>query len=205
SAEAEVELSRLSRHASSAVICGNSEIEQQAAMFGLDPSIGRGEFFGNELPRIAARCCPGIPYVPSAPCGGDLPFRARNGIANYFGVGAYLRPIEDARRAQVRFASECLAFSNVPEPEMLDRMALSPTHPAWKRGVPRDSGAGWDFEDVRDHYLKLLYPVDPTALRQTDTRRYLELSRIVSGEVMAEVFGEWRRPGSHSGGGIILW
>ena len=71
--------------------------------------------------------------------------------------------------------------------------------------MPRDSGAGWDFEDVRDHYLKLLYSVDPVALRYADTDRYWELSRMVSGEVMAEVFGEWRRPASPCGGGIILW
>ena len=82
---------------------------------------------------------------------------------------------------------------------------ISPTHPDWKRGVPRDSGAGWDFEDVRDHYLKLLYSVDPAALRYSDTSRYWELSRIVTGEVMAEVFGEWRRPGSACHGGIVLW
>ena len=210
-AEAEAELSRLARHPSSAIICGNSEIEQQVGMLGLDPALGRGPFFGEELPRIAARCCPGVPYIPSAPCGGDLPFRTRSGVANYFGVGAYLRPLEDVRRAEVRFASECLAFANVPEPEMLDKMAIatpggiSPTHPAWKRAVPRDSGAGWDFEDVRDHYLKLLYSVDPVALRYTDATRYWELSRMVSGEVMAEVFGEWRRPASPCGGGIILW
>ena len=211
STEAEAELSRLGRHPSTAVICGNSEIEQQVSMLGLDPKAGRGPWFGEELPRIAARCCPGVPYVPSAPCGGDLPFRTRSGVANYFGVGAYLRPLEDARRAEVRFASECLAFANVPESEMLDKMALaipggiSPTHPAWKRAVPRDSGAGWDFEDVRDHYLKLLYSVDPAALRYADANRYWELSRMVSGEVMAEVFGEWRRPASPCGGGIILW
>jgi beta-mannosidase len=209
--EAEAELSRLGKHPSTAVICGNSEIEQQVSMLGLDPTAGRGPWFGEELPRIAARCCPGVPYVPSAPCGGDLPFRTRSGVANYFGVGAYLRPIEDARRAEVRFASECLAFANVPEPEMVDKMALaipggiSPTHPAWKRAVPRDSGAGWDFEDVRDRYLKLLYSADPAALRYADASRYWELSRMVSGEVMAEVFGEWRRPASPCGGGIILW
>jgi beta-mannosidase len=209
--EAEAELSRLSRHVSTAVICGNSEIEQQVSMLGLDPAMGRGPWFGEELPRIAAQCCPGVPYVPSAPCGGDLPFRTRSGVANYFGVGAYLRPLEDVRRAEVRFASECLAFANVPEPELVDKMALatpggiSPTHPAWKRAVPRDSGAGWDFEDVRDHYLKLLYSVDPAALRYADASRYWELSRMVSGEMMAEVFGEWRRPASPCGGGIILW
>src|SRR5262249_44933840 len=95
--------------------------------------------------------------------------------------------------------------------EMLDEMALlagdqmSPKHPAWKRGVQRDQGADWDFEDVRDHYLKLLYSEDPIALQSADPSRYLELSRMVSGEVMAEVFGEWRRAASPCRGGIILW
>ncbi len=206
-AEAESEIARVSRHVSTAVICGNSEVEQQAGMFGVDPALGRGEFFGSEVPRM----CGDIAYVPSAPCGGDQPFRTDQGVANYFGVGAYLRPIEDARRAQVRFASECLAFSNMPEPEMIEKVSLatrggiSPTHPAWKRAVPRDSGAGWDFEDVRDHYLKLLYSIDPSALRYSDTARYWDLSRIVTGEVMAEVFGEWRREDSPCSGGIILW
>ena len=210
-AEAETELMRFARHCSSAVICGNSEVEQQAGMLGLDAAAGRGAFFGQDLPCIAERCCPGLPYVPSAPCGGDQPFRTRSGVANYFGVGAYLRPLSDVRRAEVQFASECLAFANVPEPEALEEIAaatpggLSLTHPIWKRGVPRDSGTNWDFEDVRDFYLRLLYSTDPGVLRYSDADRYLELSRMVSGEVMAEVFGEWRRPASGCGGGIILW
>src|SRR4029079_8450677 len=137
------------------VICGNSEIEQQVSMLGLDPAAGRRPFFGEEMPRIAAQWCPRSAYATSASCGGDLPFRARQGVANYFGVGAYLRPLEDARRASVPYASECLAFSNIPEPEAIEAMSLetpggiTPTHPAWKRGVPRDGGAAWDFEDVR--------------------------------------------------------
>lgn len=210
-AEAQTELCRLGRHPSLAVVCGNSEIEQQVGMLGLAGEMSRGPWFGEELPEIAARLCPGVPYVPSAPCGGDQPFRTRQGVANYFGVGAYLRPLEDVRRAEVQFASECLAFANVPEPEVIDKMALaipggiSPTHPVWKRGVPRDCGATWDFEDVRDHYLKLIYSVDPVALRRSDGNRYWDLSRMVSGEAMAEVFGEWRRPDSPCHGGIILW
>jgi beta-mannosidase len=209
--EAETELSRLARHPSSAIICGNSEIEQQVAMLGMDPALGRGLFFGEELPRLAAKCCPGVPYIPSAPFGEDMPFRTRTGVSNYFGVGAYMRPIDDVRRSEVQFASECLAFANVPEPGMMDKLALatpggtSPTHPSWKRSIPRDSGAGWDFEDVRDHYLTLLYSVDPVAVRCTDIDRYWELSRMASGEVMAEVFNEWRRPASPCRGGIILW
>jgi beta-mannosidase len=58
---------------------------------------------------------------------------------------------------------------------------------------------------VRDHYLKLLYSADPATLRYTDASRYWELSRMVSGEAMAEVFGEWRRAASPCGGGIVLW
>jgi len=201
SAEMETELARLSRHPSTVVICGNSEVEQQAALLGLDPSVGRGHFFGEELPGLVSALCSGVPYVPSAPSGGDMPFRTGRGVANYFGVGAYLRPLEDARRAEVKFASECLAFANVPEPEMMDRIAPA----VWKRGIPRDSGTGWDFEDVRDHYLKLLYGIDPMTLRYTDPAHYWELSRLVSGEVMAEVFGEWRRPASPCAGGIVLW
>jgi beta-mannosidase len=192
-----------------AVFCGGSEVAQQVAMLGLDPELARGRLFGELLPREIDESGIGVPYVPSTPWGGDLPFRPGAGVANYYGVGAYLRPLEDARRSEVKFAAECLAFSNVPEPDALEPLAeggVPAVHdPKWKRGVPRDVGAGWDFEDVRDHYLRLLHGVDPVALRSTDLERYLELSRAVSGEVMAETFGEWRRATSTCAGALVLW
>jgi beta-mannosidase len=74
-----------------------------------------------------------------------------------------------------------------------------------RTGIPRDVGADWDFRDVSDHYLGLLFDLDPRALRRDDHERYLELSGVATGEVMAEVFGEWRRAASPCGGGLVLW
>lgn len=209
--EAKQVLGDLAGRPSLAVLCGNSEIEQQVAMLGLDPGLGRGELFGELLPKLIDERGVDAAYVPSAPCGGGLPFRPDCGVANYYGVGGYRRPLSDARRAEVRFAAECLAFANVPAETAIEELLpgtageLVVHHPAWKAGVPRDAGSGWDFEDVRDHYLALLHDVDPGELRRVDHERYLELSRAVTGEVMAEVFGEWRRERSPCGGGLVLW
>jgi beta-mannosidase len=200
-------LDRAGRHPSLAVLCGNSEVEQQVGMLGLDPELGRGPLFGELLPDLVRERAVDAAYVPSSPTGGELPFRPGAGVAHYFGVGAYRRPLEDARRAEVRFASECLAFANVPDDDALDapdgpgRLVHTP---AWKRGVPRDSGTGWDFDDVRDHYLGTLFDLDPVDLRWADPDRYLALSRVVTGEVMAQTLGEWRRARSTCSG-ALLW
>ncbi len=194
-----------------AVLCGSSEVAQQVAMLGLDPALANGPLFGELLPSLVSDAGLDAVYVPSAPWGGELPFRSDRGVANYYGVGGYRRGLEDVRRSEVRFAAECLAFSNVPDEEAIDRLeqmvvgGLGVHHPRWKAGVPRDPGAGWDFEDVRDHYLAELFVLDPGELRRTDHERYLELSRAVTGEIMAEVFGEWRREASPCGGGLVLW
>jgi beta-mannosidase len=207
--EAAQVVDELAHRPSPTVFCGGSEVAQQVAMMGLPPALSEGPLYGDVLPRAVAEAGVDATYLPSTPWGGELPFRTDRGVANYYGVGAYLRPLTDARLAGVRFAGESLAFANVPDQGALAELDTGGEpvihHPEWKRGVPRDAGAGWDFEDVRDHYLAELFGLDPVALRYVDTERYLELSRQVSGEVMAEVFGEWRRAGSPCRGGLVLW
>jgi beta-mannosidase len=208
--EARQVLVELAGRPSLAVVCGNSEVEQQVAMTGFDLALGRGELFGELLPELVRESGADALYVPSAPCGAGLPFWPGRGIGTYYGVGTYKLPLEDARRAGVRFAVECLAFSHVPVQESVAAIAPSAgghedLERAWRAGIPRENGAEEDFEDVRDHYLQLLFGVDPAELRRVDRARYLQLSRVLTGEILAEVFGEWRRAGSPCGGGLVLW
>jgi beta-mannosidase len=205
--EALQQVRRFARHASMAVYCGNSEIEQQAAMLGVPRETWRSSLFDELLPAVCGEMHPGVPYVPSTPSGGVLPFHTASGLTHYYGVGAYMRPMTDVRRADVKFTPECLAFANVPEPDLIDEIMHGDppaTHdPRWKKRTPRDTGAGWDFEDVRDHYMRELFGVDPHRLRYADTLRYLELSRVATGEAMARVFAEWRRRESTCRGALV--
>jgi beta-mannosidase len=206
-AEARYQFARLQRHACVAVYCGSSEIAQQAAMLGLPAREWLNDFFAVDLERLCSELHAGIPYFPTTPWGGALPFHVGSGISHYYGVGAYRRPLADVKSARVKFAAECLGFSNVPDAETVslafEGSLPPPHHPRWKARVPRDSGAGYDFEDVRDHYLRLLWNVDPVALRSEDPERYYAVSRALSGEVMQRAFSEWRNPASGCGGALV--
>ncbi|OYW74522.1 MAG: hypothetical protein B7Z37_17435 [Verrucomicrobia bacterium 12-59-8] len=205
--EAKQQLDRFAQHPCVAVYCGNSEIEQQAAMLGMARERWRNRWFGEQLPALCSQHHPGTVYVPSSPSGGVLPFHTRTGVTHYYGIGAYLRSLRELRQADVKFTSECLGFANIPETEIIDEImgGLMPVmhHPRWKQRVPRDTGAGWDFEDVRDHYLRELFNVDPVTLRSFDMPRYLELSRVASGEMMARTFAEWRSGHSRNAGALV--
>lgn len=207
SAEASEAVAQRRRFASTAVWCGGSEVEQQAAMLGLPADHWTNELFREVLPELCDVNGDRAAYVRNSPTGGPLPFTVNRGVSHYYGVGAYLRPLEDARRSGVRFTSETLGFANVPESSTLETLLrpgeIPPHHPRWKSRVPRDTGAGWDFDDVRDHYLELRFGVDAARLRYADVERYLALSRVVTGEVMARTFGEWRTGGTCWGG--LVW
>ena len=205
--EARQQLARLAGRPCLAVLCGNSEGEQQAAMWGAPPESWSPPLFHETLAQLAREYRPDVPYWPSSAHGGAFPHEGNSGTTSYYGVGAYLRPLEDARRAEVRFASECLAFANIPSDRTIAKMPGGPSirchHPGWKARTPRDLGAGWDFDDVRDHYLARLFGVNPLELRYADHDRYVALSRVVSGEVMANTLAEWRRRRSTCRGALI--
>ncbi|MFG5408673.1 hypothetical protein ABXN37_11895 [Piscinibacter sakaiensis] len=155
-------------HASLAVVCGNSEVAQQAAMWGAPREAWSPPLFEQAIAAQVRAARPGLAWWPSSAQGGDFPFQVAQGSCSYYGVGAYRRPLDEAHAAGPRFATECLAFANVPDDATLARVPglslRSPVHaPAWKARVPRDLGAGWDFDDVRDHYAQALLgePVEP--------------------------------------------
>ena len=208
--EVRQQLTRLSGRPSVAVVCGNSEGAQQAAMWGAGRERWSPALFHQEMPALVAQLLPEVVYWPSSTHGGDFPHQGDVGTTSYFGVGAYRRPLEDARRAEVRFATECLAFANIPGAAGLAAMCADegasgvPVRSArWRERSPRDRGATWDFDDVRDHYVALLSGADPAALCAADEAHYLELSRELPGEVMARTMGEWRRARSVTRGALI--
>lgn len=192
-------------HPSLTVLCGGSEMHQQASMLGLPPARRSIPFLEQTFPIWCAENAPGTVVLPNTPWGGSLPFTVRQGVSHCFGVGAYERPLEDARRTAPRFAAECLALAHVPEPGTLRRLGVPAVHhPLWKQGVPRDRHASWDFEDTRDHYLERLFRISPQALRREDPDRYLMLSRVVSAHVLHQTLSEWRSPGSPTQGALVF-
>ncbi len=206
-AEARQQLRRWMRHPSVAVICGNSEVSQQAAMWGAPRALWEPALFSQTLAQLTAAHCPGVAYWPSSASGGAIPHQPSAGTTSYYGLGAYLRSADDLRRSGLNFATECLAFANIPEDTTLQSLpggaGVRVTHAAWRERSPRDLGAGWDFDDVRDHYVAEFFGVDPGRLRYHDHARYVALGREASAHAMTTAFTEWRRPGSSCGGALI--
>ncbi len=100
SREAAQLLVRLQARPSLAVVCGNSECSQQAAMSGAGREHWSPALFETTLAAHAQEYCPDVPYCPSSTHGGAFPFSANEGVTSYYGVGAYLQPLARMRAAR---------------------------------------------------------------------------------------------------------
>jgi len=165
-------------HPALAVLCGGSEVRQQAEMSGVAwPAEER--LFSGLLAGIAAAERPDVLYVPNSPWGGEPCFVADRGITHYYGVGAYLR------RSRMRAGPACgLPRMSCPCPFAGRSRSSGGARPPAARcrletRHPRDRGASWDFDDVRDHYVATLYGADPARLRYQDPRAISILPRGV--------------------------
>ena len=191
--EVEQFLERTRHRACLTVLCGNSEGQQQPAMLGLPASSWSSGLFDARLPELCAALRPDVPFWTSTPSGGELPFHTRSGTSHYFGVGAYRRPLSDARLASPHFMTECLAFANLPGVHGPD------TTP--RERIPQDSGADWDFQAVTDHYAAVVFGESPDEAR--DPTRAAALRRATSAEMMHRAQALWRDPGSGCGGSLV--
>lgn len=191
-----------------AVVCGSSDAEEQAAYLGLPPDKWAAAVASALIPQLVEELVPGTPYVRSSPGESPLPSMVSSGPSHYYGVGAYLQPTTDARRAGVRFASECLCMACPAEPEdSLDGVLAQRRlghHPEWKALIHRDAQSAWDLEDIREWYTRHLFGLDPIELRRTDAARASAIARATVATVFEDVLSEWRRPGSSCRGAIVF-
>ncbi|GLP77700.1 beta-mannosidase [Mycobacterium antarcticum] len=193
------------------IVSGGSETLQRPEMLGLDREQRTIALIESVLPARVARHSDAHYVIASPsppPDSDDLAIRPDTGIAHWFGVGGYLRPVADVHTAGVRFAAECLAFSNPPVLAAVERhfgsAAVAGHDPRWKSAVPRDRGSSWDFEDVRDFYAERIFGEDLLTTRRIDPERYLQLGRLAVAEAMRACFAFWRRSDSGCGGALVL-
>ena len=168
--------------------------------------------------RSSARCCPrsspsSHPVCPTCPrrrAGGTLPFHVDRGVGHYYGVGAYLRPL-------VGRADEHGAF-RVGVSRLRERTRAG--HDRRVPPRPRGARAPSALEGARPARSRRVAGTSRTSaittssfssassartLRYEDRDRYLALSRVATGEVMARVFAELRRVGSPCRGALVFF
>ena len=179
---------------------------------GLEPALGRGELFGELLPRARApRPAPTCPTCPRRPCGGALPVPARPRRRQL------LRRRRLPAAAGATRAGRGALRLRVPGLRQRPGRGRGGGDPARgprrrRRPPPALEGRGAARRRRRLGLRRRPRPLPARALRRRPGRaapprpRALPgLSRAVTGEAMAAVFGEWRRAGSPCGGGLVLW
>lgn len=199
----------LQGHPCLALVCGGADTEEQAEYSGAPAESWSSTVATRTIPELVERLLPGTAYLPSTPGGSPLPTASDRGVTHYFGVPGYLRPLQDVRRAGVRFAAECLPLATPSEPVWPGVEHLWQglgTHPDPRHGVHKDSArVPWDLADCRDHYVRELFGEDPTLLRQQDAERAELLERATAVTLVEHSLAEWRRAGSPCSGALTFY
>ena len=143
--------------------------------------------------RSSASCCRRSPprpatdaiYVPSAPCGGDLPVPHRPRRREL--LRRRRLPAAARRRPPRRRALRLRVPGLRQRARRRGHRALLPSsptrvvrHPAGRPGVPRDAGPAGTSTTSATTTSRLLFGARPGELRRVDHERYLELSRAVT-------------------------
>lgn len=193
--EVEQFLQSVQSRACLAILCGNSEGQQQPAMLGLSPENWASPLFDELIPALCHEFRPDVPYWPSTPSGGELPFHVSTGTSHYFGVGAYRRPLADALLARPRFMTECLGLSNVGRDSGTDQTPAS--------RIPQDRGADWNFRDITQHYVATLFGNQAAGQARQDPELDAALCRATSADLMHRIQTMWRDPASGCHGALV--
>lgn len=134
SVEIEQNLKRLRHHACIGVISGNNEMEEEVLIWENDKEqyfreldrTGYLELFENIIPKIIAKTCPEIPYVPSSPSSGgnfDDPSGENRGDSHYWMVWHGNLPFTEYRNHYFRYLSE-FGFQSFPTIKTIEEFTL---------------------------------------------------------------------------------
>ncbi len=173
-------VSRLSASPSLVVISGGSEVGQQAAMMGLPREMRDVPLAETVIPEVLAGCSD-VAYVAGFAVGRRPALRGRGRpVALLRALAHILRP-STMRRANVRFASERLAFANLPDDRhfasQLDPRQQSERWPLASLATEARLGISTMCASI---IFRRLWNEDGRSLRSSEPKRWLQLSRAIT-------------------------
>ena len=127
--EVEQNLKRIRHHACIAVISGNNEVEEELAVPGWftdEEREGYLKLFEDRIPKVVAKVCPEISFVPSSPSshGGIVdPTNENIGDSHYWQVWHGNLPFVEYRKHYFRFLSE-FGFQSFPAMKTIEEFTL---------------------------------------------------------------------------------
>ena len=177
-------------------------------MLGMPRELWRNRWFADELARVCAR--PVIRHLLRAvDAHGRRPAVSRQQQASRTTTASGPTCVHrvELRKADVKFTPECLGFANMPEPQTVYAVTAAASagmhDPRWKRRVPRDTGPAGTSKTCAIITCTTSTASILCSCARVDMPRYLQLSRWSSGEMMAQVFAEWRSAHSNNRGGLV--